>query len=70
MTPDGTTLRTLHDARSYVLALPPKVSKQPQWQTAIEAILLVGDGDGPTDFARIGLMQALYQAGLRARVLG
>jgi hypothetical protein len=58
--PDGGSLLTLHDARDYALKLPKAVAATTPWQTAIETLLLVGSGDGPVDFARIGLMQALY----------
>jgi hypothetical protein len=58
--PDGGTLQTLDQARAYALRLPAAVAASGPWQSAIEALLLVGAGDGPVDFARIGLMQALY----------
>lgn len=45
------------------IALPADVAAAPAWQTAVGALLLVGDIGGPTDFARIGLMQALYPRG-------
>jgi hypothetical protein len=31
----------------------------PEWQAAIEALMLVADLGGPTMFARIGVMRAL-----------
>ena len=31
----------------------------PEWQAAIEALILVADLGGPTMFARIGVMRAL-----------
>jgi hypothetical protein len=58
--PDGGTLQTLDQARAYALELPETVASSAAWQYAIEALLLVGAGDGPVDFVRIGLMQALY----------
>ncbi len=58
--PNGGALHTLHQARDYALKLPEMVAATAAWQTAIEALLLVGEGNGPVDFARIGLMQALY----------
>ena len=70
VTPEGKPLYTLHEARAYVLRLPERVVAQRRWQTAIQALLLVGDGDGPTDFARIGLMQALYPSAMRAESAG
>jgi hypothetical protein len=30
-----------------------------EWQAAMEALLLVAEHDGPTMFARIGIMRAL-----------
>lgn len=33
----------------------------PEWQAAIEALILVADLGGPTKFARIGVMLALYR---------
>jgi hypothetical protein len=33
----------------------------PEWQTAMEALILVATRDGPTMFARIGIMRALNQ---------
>jgi hypothetical protein len=31
----------------------------PEWQAAIESLMLVAEHDGPTMFARIGVMRAL-----------
>lgn len=61
--PDGGQLGTLSDARAFLLNLPPKVAAAPAWQTAIEAVLLVGTHGGPAEFARIGIMLALYPRG-------
>jgi hypothetical protein len=33
----------------------------PEWQAAMEALLLVAETGGPTMFARIGIMRALNQ---------
>lgn len=30
-----------------------------EWQAAMEALILIADSDGPTMFARIGVMRAL-----------
>jgi hypothetical protein len=57
--PDGRTLVTLRDAADYITALPKKESDLPEWQAAIEALMLVVRQDGPTMFARIGVMRAL-----------
>jgi hypothetical protein len=55
---DGRRLVTLHDAATYITALPDEESHLPEWQTAIEALMLVSRG-GPTMMARIGVMKAL-----------
>lgn len=57
--PDGRVLFTLHDAATYVTALPKKEAALPEWQTAIEALMLVVERNGPTMLARIGVMRAL-----------
>ena len=56
--PTGKKLVTLRDAADYITALPKKESDLPEWQTAIEVLLLVSRG-GPTMMARIGVMKAL-----------
>ena len=58
--PEGGELRTLDDARAYILDLPEEAQKRTAWQNATEALLLVGQHDGPEMFARIGIMRALY----------
>ena len=57
--PDGRKLVTLKDAANYITKLPKKESALPEWQTAIEVLLLCSRG-GPTMMARIGMRQALY----------
>ena len=56
--PNGRRLLTLRDAASYITRLPKKEPDLPEWQTAIEVLLLVSRG-GPTMMARIGVMRAL-----------
>jgi hypothetical protein len=56
--PDGRKRVTLKDAADYITKLPKKESGLPEWQTAIEVLLLVSRG-GPTMMARIGVMKAL-----------
>jgi hypothetical protein len=55
---DGRKLVTLRDAADYITKLPKKESDLPEWQTAIEVLMLVSRG-GPTMMARIGVMKAL-----------
>jgi hypothetical protein len=61
--PDGGSLTTFSDARDYILKLPEAKQKTRPWQTAAEALMLTAEAGGPADFARIGLMQALFPRG-------
>jgi hypothetical protein len=63
--PDGRTLATLRDAATFITALPKKEAAMPEWQAAIEALMLVVDLGGPTMFARIGVMRALNRGHVR-----
>ena len=56
--PGGRELITLRDAADYITSLPKKESDLPDWQVAIEALMLVSRG-GPTMLARIAVMKAL-----------
>lgn len=51
-TPGG-KLVTLRDAGEYIAALPKKEHLAPEWQAAMEALLLVVERGGPSLFARI-----------------
>jgi hypothetical protein len=57
--PDGRKLVTLEDAGNYITKLPAVEHKTPEWQVAMEALILVATSGGPTMFARIGVMRAL-----------
>jgi hypothetical protein len=63
--PDGRQLVTLRDAASYVTNLPKKEAELPEWQDAIQALILVVEQNGPTMFARIGVMRALNRHHVR-----
>jgi hypothetical protein len=63
--PSGRKLVTLHDAARYITALPEEESSLPEWQAAIEALMLVCDLGGPAMFARIGVMRALNRNHVR-----
>ena len=52
-------LVTLRDAGEYIAKLPKKVHDAPEWQAAMEALILVEERGGPTMFARVGIMRAL-----------
>jgi hypothetical protein len=57
--PKGKKLITLRDAALYIAKLPKAEHDAEEWQAAMEALLLVAEHDGPTMFARIGVMRAL-----------
>jgi hypothetical protein len=60
--PRGKPLVTLRDAALYITKLPKAEHDTEEWQTAMEALLLVAESDGPTMFARIGVMLALNRS--------
>lgn len=57
--PDARKLNTLRDAALYITKLPKTEHDAEEWQAEMEALLLVAEHDGPTMFARIGVMRAL-----------
>ena len=57
--PKSKPLITLRDAALYITKLPNAEHDTAEWQAAMEALLLVAEGDGPTMLARIGIMRAL-----------
>jgi hypothetical protein len=59
--PDGGRLITLQDAGTHITKLPKSEHTAPEWQAAKEALILVVTLGGPTMFARIGMMRALYR---------
>ena len=59
VTIDNHVLVTLLDAGEYIATLPKKEHAAPEWQAAMEALILVAEGGGPTMFARIGVVRAL-----------
>ena len=63
--PGGGQLVTLRDAANYITGLPREDAELPEWQAAIEALILVADLGGPTMFARIGVMRALNRGHVR-----
>jgi len=56
--PKGKKLVTLRDAALYITKLPKAEHDGAEWLTAMEALLLVAEHDGPTMFARIAVMLA------------
>jgi hypothetical protein len=63
--PRGRQLVTLRDAALYITKLPKAEHESAEWQTAMEALILVAETGGPTMFARIGIMQALNRHHVR-----
>jgi hypothetical protein len=63
--PEGRRLIVLRDAADYITGLPRVEAELPEWQAAIEALILVADLNGPTMFARIGIMRALNRGTVR-----
>jgi hypothetical protein len=57
--PNARRLVTLRDAALYMTKLPKAEHDAPEWQTAMQALMLVAEHDGPAMFARIGMMRAL-----------
>jgi len=62
--PDGLALATLWDSTDHITSLPKKASDLPEWQAAIEALMLVADLGGPSMFARIGVIEPERRAGV------
>jgi hypothetical protein len=60
--PRGRKLVTLQDAGNYITKLPKAEHEAPEWRAAMESLLLVMELDGPTMFARIGIMRALNRS--------
>jgi hypothetical protein len=56
---DGRVLRSLRDAGEFVQMLPKATLDRPEWQAAVQALLLVVEHDGDTLPARIGIVRAL-----------
>jgi hypothetical protein len=67
--PSGRTLVTLRDAADYITKLPKKESDLPEWQTAIEVLILCSRG-GHAMMARIGVMKALNRHVVQSRRQG
>jgi hypothetical protein len=57
--PKGKKLVSLRDAALYITKLPKAEHDAEEWQAAMEALMLVVEHNGPTMFARIGVMRAL-----------
>jgi hypothetical protein len=58
--PGGRKLVTLEDAGNYITKLSKAEHMVPEWQAAMQVLILVVRG-GPTMLARIGVMRALHR---------
>ncbi len=56
--PNGRQLLTLRDAANHITKLSKAEHPAPEWQAAMEALILVAESGGPTMLARIGVMRA------------
>jgi hypothetical protein len=56
--PNGRKLVTLRDATTHITKLPKAEHTAPEWQAAMQALILAEKG-GPTMLPRIGVMRAL-----------
>jgi hypothetical protein len=63
--PGRKSLITLRDAALNITKLPKAEHEAKEWQVAMQALLLVAEHNGPTMFARIGIMRALNRGHVR-----
>jgi hypothetical protein len=63
--PNGRALVTLKDAGTYITKLQNAEHEAPEWQAAMQALILVATKGGPTMLARIGVMRALNRHEVR-----
>jgi hypothetical protein len=54
-------LVTLEDAGNYITKLPKAEHAAPEWQAAMQALILVAEKGGPTMLPRIGFLRALHR---------
>ena len=64
--PRGRQIVTLEEAALYIQKLPKAERDLPEWQAAIEALIMAAEGRGPLMHARIGVMRALNRNVVRA----
>lgn len=61
--PAGGAIVTLRDAGAYIMKLPKAQHDSAPWQSAMHVLIQAADHGGPIEFARIGLLQALFPNG-------
>jgi hypothetical protein len=57
--PRGRQLVTLKDAANYITKLPKAKHESPEWQAAIEALIMAAEDRGPLTHASFGVLRAL-----------
>jgi hypothetical protein len=57
----GRHLVTLEDAGNYITELPKAEHMAPEWQDAMQILMLVAARGWPTMMARIGVLRALHR---------
>jgi hypothetical protein len=55
----GEPLVTLRDAANYIVKLPKAEQQAPEWQTATEVLMMIGERGGDPMMAHIAMMRAL-----------
>jgi hypothetical protein len=63
--PKGRALVTQKDAANYIMKLPKGDRDAPEWQAAVQALILVAEHGGDTMLPRIGVMKALNRHRVR-----
>ncbi|SNS35563.1 hypothetical protein SAMN05216374_0953 [Tardiphaga sp. OK246] len=61
--PDGGKLATLQDAGEYITRLPKQTHDARPWQNAMHVLIQAAEYEGPIEFARLGMLQALFPKG-------
>jgi hypothetical protein len=61
--PAGGKLATLQDAGEYITRLPKQTHDTPPWQNAMHVLIQAAEYGGPIEFARLGMLQALFPKG-------
>jgi hypothetical protein len=57
--PDGTELRTLKEAGTYILGLSKREANSAHWQLAMHCLIEAAEDREPLMHARIGMLRAL-----------
>ena len=60
---NGDKLTTLQEAGAYITHLPKAAHDDAPWQNAMHVLIQAADHDGPIEFARLAMLQALFPKG-------